>query len=245
MARIIYGGRARLLTQSQQMWYNPLGDLDPSLIHAWQAITGDGRTIPDYATSLIDIAAGTQPLLDTPPVVTAPDWDAVDGWGCDGGAAGTKALRTGFALDVGCAMFVRFSGATTNEIRRCCGAMTQATLEGMALHPRYSSGQRMFWNGALPWVNVVGNPAAGVLAVVAQQGYYNGAASGGALPAYVGAAPADCGIGGWLAWDTPSWQGGGKYIRIQLVAFYHAALIPAMTLAHIVAISARMVAVAP
>jgi len=246
MARIIYGGRARLLTQSQQMWYNPLGDLDPSLIHAWQAITGDGRTIPDYATSLIDIAAGTQPLLDTPPVVTAPGWDAVNGWAVSNGLAGQKCLRFGFGLEDGDACFVRLSGAADALFYVSIGGNVVG-VGALVISARFTAaGQHTFQHGNTPRVSAAPNVVSGVMAIVGQQGYLSGAPSGGALTPWApGVLPTDCGVGGLLFPATASWQVGCLAHQIQLVAYYHAALAPSLTLAHIAAISARMAALAP
>ncbi len=153
-----------------------------------------------------------------------------------GGVLG-KALRFGFSLDTGCTILVLFSGATTDALRFAVGALSAGN-EGPVIAPRmFTAGKRSFMNGAMPWVDVAPNVASGVLGVSGQQGYYNGGPSGGALTAYTGAAPTDCGVGDLLFVNTGTWQGSSGFL-IQAISYYHAAA--GVTPAHVAAITARM-----
>ena len=151
-------------------WWNLDGGI-PDPTGAYQSVGA-----ASFADSLVNLAnPGTYDLT----VGNAPAWDAVNGWTGDGI---NDYLRTGITPADGWSAIVRFSGVaiwfTDCLFGESDGANPSARF---AITPARNYQQ----GGSL---GVAGNTAAGIMAIAGQQGYLNGVADGGAIPAWAGAA---------------------------------------------------------
>lgn len=150
--------------------------------HFWQA-----RGAPDYATSLLD-KVGSADLVEGNEEVP---WDEVNGWGFV--AAAAQYFDTGLipANDQSWSVFVQYANATVDGL--AVGSV-EFGIGRITLRPLSGGGNVNYGNGNGEIV-VAPQLATGNIGVAGAQGYRNGIAEGGALPAYGGVPTLSIAIG--------------------------------------------------
>lgn len=140
----------------------------------------------------------------------APTFDPATGWAFNGA---TQYLTTGVVPTASTTVLVRFSGATADGVYTLIGSRTA----NYGMRNRVSNSRQYFL--ATTATGTGAGVDAGVMAIVGNQGYYNGAADGGTMttgtysfPLFIAALN---NLGG-----PAQWWGG----NIQAVAIYAATL---------------------
>lgn len=151
----------------------------------------------------------------------APTWDVANGWIFSGA---TQYLKTGITPATGWSMFVRFTDAAVNANRMAGGRGLPTATTEMSLIPSYGGSVYYFNGGQLA---VAGAITAGTLCVSGNQGYKDGLAHGGAIPAWSGTG-GEIFVGCLGDSGTPI---AFKMSKIQYLSIYNTAITAAQVLA--------------
>jgi hypothetical protein len=165
-------------------WWDPDGSIGAANVAHALAAAGAESLAASYLR-----LAGDEGFPNIDPAVVggvAPTWDAVNGWAFNG----AKYLKTGIVPtnDQAYSLLVKFTGAVLQAANSMTIAgMYEGLKGGLVVQLSNIAGNtNQFYNG-LTVVAVAPAALSGVLGVAGNQGYLNGAAVGGALPAWGGA----------------------------------------------------------
>lgn len=154
-------------------WWLSGGILAANCIAAYQP-----KGAASYAASKVNLAnPGTYDATEG----TAPDWDAVNGWGFVLGSS--EYLITGITPGSGWSAFCQFSEFAVGQPRFLFGSINIGDDQGMGINPSRSDDRPIFYNGGRETL-VGGGFTTGNAGVAGQYGYKDGVSVTAALAAW-------------------------------------------------------------